>query len=177
MNYLFQLSKHNKCITHDTHKVAVELVVNGGQLAKAQNLAIDDEATPLFEAYAPMEEVNINDIHHSIDNLHNDQFIDENEDSENDKFIDEDEEVVDSDSSVDPPPLQRSPHSPGATFAISLSASGGQPSSATSLVNGGQSTTLPTTVDPQPFVVPSGEDSHTEVDRRLVISVEDVSNP
>ncbi|KAJ1440378.1 putative transposase, Ptta/En/Spm, plant [Sesbania bispinosa] len=65
----------------------------------------------------------------------------------------------------------------GVTSAIGLSASDGQPSSATRLVNGDQSTTLPTTADPQHSVVPSSEDSHTEVDRRLVISVEDVSNP
>ncbi|KAJ1429975.1 hypothetical protein SESBI_08037 [Sesbania bispinosa] len=165
--------------------------------ARAQNLDIEDEAIPLFDAHAPMEEVNINDIHYSMGNLHDDQFIDENEDSEIDEFIDEDEEVVDSDSSgrgrrrgsrtntphqpskpsVDSPSLQRSPHSPGATSAIGLSASDGQPSSATRLVNGDQSTTLPTTADPQPSMVPSSEDSHTEVDRRLVISVEDVSNP
>ncbi|KAJ1379038.1 hypothetical protein SESBI_47256 [Sesbania bispinosa] len=152
-----------------------------------------------------MEEVSINDIHHSMDNLHDDQFIGENEDSEINEFIDEDEEVVDSDSSdthhansrkrddvggshtntphqpshpsIDPSSLQRSPHSPGATSAVGLSASDGQPSSATRLVNGDQSTTLPTTADPQPSVVPSSEDSYTEVDRRLVISVEDVSNP
>ncbi|KAJ1423945.1 hypothetical protein SESBI_11944 [Sesbania bispinosa] len=73
--------------------------------------------------------------------------------------------------SIDPP------HSTGATSAIGLSASDGQSSSATRLVNGDQSTTLPTTADPQPSVVPSTEDSHTEVDRRLVISMEDVSNP
>ncbi|KAJ1400078.1 putative transposase, Ptta/En/Spm, plant [Sesbania bispinosa] len=78
---------------------------------------------------------------------------------------------------ADPPSLQRSPHSPGATSTIGLSASDGQPSFVTRLVNGDQSATLPTTADPQPSVVPSSEDSHTEVDRRLVISVEDVSNP
>ncbi|KAJ1406204.1 putative transposase, Ptta/En/Spm, plant [Sesbania bispinosa] len=164
---------------------------------RAQNLDIDDEAIPLFDAHAPMEEVNINDIHHSMDNLHDDQFIYENEDSEIDEFIDEDEEILIMPTrgrgrrrgshtntphqpfqpSIDPPSLQHSPHSPGATSAIGLSASDGQPSSATRLVNGDQSTTLPTTVGPQPSVVPSSEDSHTEVDRRLVISVEDVSNP
>ncbi|KAJ1384564.1 hypothetical protein SESBI_42446 [Sesbania bispinosa] len=115
--------------------------------ARAQNLYIDDEAITLFDARALMEEVNINDIHHSMDNLHDDQFINENEDSEIDEFIDEDDEILimptrgrgqrwgshtntphqPSLASVDPPSLQRSPHSPGAASAIGLSASDGQP--------------------------------------------------
>ncbi|KAJ1385937.1 putative transposase, Ptta/En/Spm, plant [Sesbania bispinosa] len=72
----------------------------------------------------------------------------------------------------DPPSLHRSPQSPGVTSAIGLSDSYGQPSAATPLVDGGQSTS-----DQQPSVASSSEDSHTKVDRRQVIFVEEVANP
>ena len=56
-------------------------------------------------------------------------------------------------------------------------AGGGQSTAAVPLVDGGQSTASPTSVDPQPTVVPSSVDSRTEVDRRLVVSVEEGSYP
>ncbi|XP_029126258.1 uncharacterized protein LOC109793752 [Cajanus cajan] len=81
------------------------------------------------------------------------------------------------------PPPHVSHHSPrdGSTSSLAnggaTSASGGQSSDTTPLINGGESNTIPTSDNQQPTMVPSSEDSNVEVDRRQIISVEAVSKP
>lgn len=45
------------------------------------------------------------------------------------------------------------------------------------MIEGSQSYVAPTPDDPQPAKEPSSVDSHNEVDRRLVIFVEEVDDP
>ena len=68
---------------------------------RTHNIVTEDETISLFDANAPMEEVNVNEIHNPTGNLYDDQFIDDNEDSLSNEFIDEDEELYDSESSSD----------------------------------------------------------------------------
>ncbi|XP_029128809.1 uncharacterized protein LOC109806321 [Cajanus cajan] len=44
---------------------------------RAHQSVIHDETIPLFDGIAPMEEVGNNDIHHPMENLHHDHFIDD----------------------------------------------------------------------------------------------------
>ena len=56
-------------------------------------------------------------------------------------------------------------------------AGSGQPPTITLVIDGNQSYVAPTPNDPQPIDKPSSIDSHNEVDRRLVIFVEEVDDP
>ncbi|XP_072058194.1 uncharacterized protein [Arachis hypogaea] len=47
---------------------------------RAQNVILEDEVISLFDANAPMEEVNVEDINCPLDTLLNDEFINDNED-------------------------------------------------------------------------------------------------
>ncbi|KAK7386575.1 hypothetical protein VNO78_26908 [Psophocarpus tetragonolobus] len=64
-----------------------------------------DEEIQLFDANAPMEDINRNDINFLMDNVQDDEFINNNEDNkedgltDEDKFTDEDVELDDVDDS------------------------------------------------------------------------------
>ena len=75
----------------------IDYYQDDGSIIRTHNVIIEDEVISLFDAHAPMEEVNINDIHKPIDFL-DDQFINDNEDTESNES-NEDVELYDSDSS------------------------------------------------------------------------------
>jgi len=60
------------------------------------NIVLDDEEIQLFDDNAPMEEVNMDDVHYPIHNVHNDQFF-----NDNDELLDEDIELNDLDEELD----------------------------------------------------------------------------
>jgi len=84
--------------------VGVKILVIGGQLARLDEestrmitILIDNEIIQLFDTHAPMAEVNMDDIHSSIENVNHDEV--NNEHNEDDGFMDEDEKLDDLDDS------------------------------------------------------------------------------
>jgi len=64
---------------------------------RMSTILIDNEIIQLFDAHAPMEEVNMDDIQSSIENVNHDEV--NNEHNEDDGFMDEDEKLDDLDDS------------------------------------------------------------------------------
>ena len=84
--------------------MGVKILVIGGQLARLDEestrmitILIDNEIIQLFDTHAPMAEVNMDDIHSSIENVNHDEV--NNEHNEDDGFMDEDEKLDDLDDS------------------------------------------------------------------------------
>ena len=67
---------------------------------RMSTILIDNEIIQLFDAHAPMEEVNMDDIQSSIENVNHDEV--NNEHNEDDGFMDKDEKLDDlNDSNIE----------------------------------------------------------------------------
>jgi len=64
---------------------------------RMSTILIENEIIQLFDAHAPMEEVNMDDTQSSIENVNHDEV--NNEHNEDDGFMDEDEKLDDLDDS------------------------------------------------------------------------------
>lgn len=55
------------------------------------DILVDDETIQLYDAHGQMEELNINEVHDLMNNMHRDELINDNEDYEdnNIEYVDE----------------------------------------------------------------------------------------